>query len=117
MSAEIAPRYEEQMYGPCPVGADPRAFWPDPECSTDAEREAHRVACEAWERGERPSVDGPLCTLGGATYAFGLGVLTFTVSAEEREYMDAPAPHDGELQTWLDALLGGALDEDGGNRG
>lgn len=35
-------------------GGDPRDFKPDPECSTQEERAAHRAACEAWDRGERP---------------------------------------------------------------
>lgn len=33
-------------------GGDPRNFTPDPECSTDEEREKHRLACERWDRGE-----------------------------------------------------------------
>lgn len=43
-------------YGYFP-GGDPRSFDPDPECSTEEERAAHKAACEAWERGERP--EGP----------------------------------------------------------
>lgn len=35
-------------------GGDPRDFSPDPECSTEEEREAHRKACEAF------SADTPL---------------------------------------------------------
>lgn len=96
MSAHVPPRYEETTYGPCPVGADPRAFWPDPECSTPEEREAHRAACAAWERGERPAPEGPTCGVGGASYAFGLGVFTFTVSAEEREFMYGPGEPDDD---------------------
>lgn len=34
-------------------GGDPRRFSPDPECSTEAEREAHRVACARWDAGYR----------------------------------------------------------------
>lgn len=37
-------------------GGDPRRFTPDEECSTEAERELHRKHCEAWEKGERPTV-------------------------------------------------------------
>lgn len=33
-----------ECYGAFP-GGDPRDFTPDPECSTEAEREAHRRAC------------------------------------------------------------------------
>lgn len=32
-------------------GGDPRRFTPDPECSTEAEREAHRRACAVWNAG------------------------------------------------------------------
>lgn len=46
---------KEQMYGYFPGGAaDPRGFVPDLEVCTPEEIEAHRLACEAWERGERP---------------------------------------------------------------
>lgn len=37
------------------IGGDPRDFTPDPECSTEAERERHRLACDAWDRGEQVS--------------------------------------------------------------
>jgi hypothetical protein len=47
-------RSEDCGYG-CFHGGDPRLFSPDPECSTEKEREAHREACAAWERGERPT--------------------------------------------------------------
>ena len=51
---------ECQDYGAFP-GGDPRLFRPDPEASTEAERTAHKTACEAWERGECPTFDvGPL---------------------------------------------------------
>lgn len=45
-----------QTYGSF-MGGDPRDFEPDPECSTEAERAAHRRACEAAERGEPGSQD------------------------------------------------------------
>lgn len=35
------------------IGGDPRDFSPDPECSTEEERAAHKRDCEAWNRGER----------------------------------------------------------------
>jgi hypothetical protein len=44
-------------YGPY-VGGDPRTVHPDPDDSTPGERERHRQACEAWERGERQSSTG-----------------------------------------------------------
>ena len=33
------------------ITRNPHDFTPDPECSTAAERERHRSACEAWDRG------------------------------------------------------------------
>jgi len=39
-------------YGPY-MGGDPHTFTPDPQDSTEEERERHKRACEAWERGER----------------------------------------------------------------
>lgn len=47
----IAPLAEDSGYGFFP-GGDPRRFTPDPECSTEAERAAHKAACAAWDRGE-----------------------------------------------------------------
>jgi hypothetical protein len=44
----------ESMYGGFP-GGDPRLFHPDEEGRTDEEREAHRKACEAWDKGGRES--------------------------------------------------------------
>lgn len=41
----------DQVYGGF-MGGDPRDFVPDEDCSSPEEREAHRVACEAWSRGE-----------------------------------------------------------------
>jgi len=44
----------EITYGYFPGGGyDPRRFKPDVEVCTDAEVQAHRAACEAWDRGER----------------------------------------------------------------
>lgn len=39
-------------------GGDPRRFVPDHECCEPDELERHRQACAAWDRGERPDVDG-----------------------------------------------------------
>ena len=45
----------EQMYGHY-HGGDPRRFSPaEDECSPE-EIAAHKAACEAWERGERPDI-------------------------------------------------------------
>jgi len=57
VAAFLAQFVEQESYGAFP-GGDPRLFHPDPECSTAREREAHRLACEAWERGERPEIEG-----------------------------------------------------------
>lgn len=46
----------EAIYGYYP-GGDPRDFSPDPECCTAAELAAHKEACAAWERGERPQYE------------------------------------------------------------
>lgn len=56
-------------YGHFP-GGDPRTFTPDSDSMPD-ELEAHRLACEAWERGD---------TSGGhaAGQPFDGGILTFT---------------------------------------
>lgn len=43
-------RAEETIYGY--GGGNPHDFCPDPECSTPEERERHRLAIEAWDRGE-----------------------------------------------------------------
>lgn len=69
---------EEDLYGHF-YGGDPRDFRPDPECTSPEEREAHRAACEALNRGEpaevQPAARVPLP--GGAsgvrTGSFGLG--------------------------------------------
>lgn len=58
VAAFLRERGEESVYG---YGnpADPHGFTPDPECSTDEERERHRRACEAWDRGEPLDVTSP----------------------------------------------------------
>jgi len=43
----------ESGYGYFP-GGDPRDFFPDAECCSAEELAAHRAACDAWNRGERP---------------------------------------------------------------
>lgn len=45
----------EYGYGYFP-GGDPRLFSPDAESCTDAEIEAHRLACDAWDRGDQVCV-------------------------------------------------------------
>lgn len=100
------------------LGGDPRNFHPDPECSTDEEREAHRQACAAWDRGERPEIQGHIMIrdpiTGGlvmhiARNSFGLGT---TIDEEENE---PPEPWWDEDETEEDADepdLGCAEDEE-----
>jgi hypothetical protein len=49
-------KFAEEMvrpvYGPY-MGGGPRNFEPDPECSTEEQRERQLKAREAWERGQR----------------------------------------------------------------
>lgn len=46
---------EDSIYGHY-CGGDPRRFSPDVEECSPEEIAAHRAACEAWERGERPNI-------------------------------------------------------------
>lgn len=89
----IANRAEDSSYGFF-TGGDPRLFTPDAECSTSDEIAAHKAACEAWDRGERPeikrsgrvehislpatdkhpAIEGPALVCGGS---FGMGVQTY----------------------------------------
>lgn len=102
VAAFLSQFVDQESYGHFP-GGDPRLFRPDPECSTEREREAHREACAAWERGEQTDA-GPACgtiraLLGRdeepAPVGFGLGVYTYSdddVAAllqRVREAMDA----------------------------
>ena len=47
----------ESGYGAFP-GGDPRKFYPDDDAQTDETREAYRLACEAWNKGETKYVPG-----------------------------------------------------------
>lgn len=75
-------RGDEPCYGFF-LGGDPRLFTPDGESNTPEEIESHRVACEAWERGERPELR-PGCRLVGGDEAFGMGMTTM-VDEEMRD--------------------------------
>lgn len=83
---------EQSSYGHF-HGGDPRNFSPDPECSTDAEREAHRLACEQWNSGKREPLPGPHEPLsdgriGWVTKAgFGLGVSTY-IDEQARDWAE-----------------------------
>lgn len=86
---EFLPTDEEQVsYGAFP-GGDPREFSPDEECSTEAERAAHRAACDAWDRGEQIECVGgceerdvePGAEITAGAAAIRNGAATATVSA------------------------------------
>lgn len=97
----VLDRIEEDMnaysthYGSW-MGGDPRRFAPDPECSTPEEREAHRLACEAAERGDPGSrnLNSPFPGALHQDQRFGLGTTTFVDEGGEN------------LVTQLRALLG-----------
>ncbi len=56
-------------------GGDPRRFFPDEECCTPAELAAHKAACEAWNRGERPDPRTRACSPElGCERPYGIGV-------------------------------------------
>ncbi len=58
------------------IGGDPRKFFPDPEMSSPEEMQAHKEACKAWDRGERPEpatvINGP--GFHASVRPFGIGV-------------------------------------------
>jgi len=66
-----------QGYGFFP-GGDPRDFDPDPECSTEEEREAHRVACANFKAvlGGVPASHVQNAAGWATLIRFGLGVYT-----------------------------------------
>ena len=75
---------KDTLYGLFP-GGDPRNFEPDMECCTPEEIANHRLACEAWDRGE--GIDrGPSCATMGDGSAYnntGFGIGTYIVDWEE----------------------------------
>ena len=73
-------------------GGDPRDFFPDAEVCTAEEMAAHKAACEAWDRGERPPLDvhrHELVEYEGkqaiASYAGAFGMGTYSMRDEEAE--------------------------------
>ena len=73
-------------------GGDPRDFCPDGEVCTPEELAAHKAACAAWDRGERPECErhrhevverGETTIVASFAGAFGLG--TYSVRDEEAE--------------------------------
>lgn len=71
--ADIRQQGETTSYGHF-HGGDPRAFCPDPECSTEEERTAHQEACARWEAGNREPLPGPHVPLDHA----GVGWMTLS---------------------------------------
>lgn len=75
-------RAEESSYGYF-CGDDPRDFTPDAEVCCEAEIAAHRAACAAWARGERPELPRRVtATIRGDTASlqpsgYGMGITTF----------------------------------------
>ena len=60
-------------------GGDPRDFSPDPEASTEEERQRHLAACASWSAGKGNPNPAPQCAFmngGVAPAGFGLGVNT-----------------------------------------
>ena len=68
-------------------GGDPRLFTPDEECNSRTEIENHRLACEAWDRGDQQAIlagcvvmpDGHIRNIS----SFGLG--TYVMDDDEEE--------------------------------
>ena len=61
-------------------GGDPRAFTPDEECCSSEELENHRLACEAWDRGDEQVMMSGCVLLPNGRFKnisqFGLGTYT-----------------------------------------
>ena len=93
LAEEIHSRAEDSTYGYF-HGGDPRNFCPDPDASTEEERENHRLACEAYTVGKPDSnpFPAPHCAFmngGVAPKGFGLGVNNHV---------------DEELLSWADMI-------------
>lgn len=89
-------------------GGDPRKFHPDEEMCTAAEIAAHRAACAAWDRGERP---GPRVGDGGCRLGkpcprpYGIGVTIFDEEAPEEIGSDKDL-NETEDDEFMDVYLG-----------
>ena len=98
-----------QGYGAFP-GGDPRNFFPDHECSTEEEREAHRRACIIFAaHGALPPLDPDHLLVTDpagrllihiARCRFGLGVYTFDDGEPEEPSDNEPAP----ISAWYDEV-------------
>jgi len=82
----------EEVYGFFP-GGDPRRFAPDPDGSTEAEREAWREDCETWNRleamGAMPEPKPSCCRIenGMILTRNGYGLGTYSIVNEEADEM------------------------------
>lgn len=116
-------------YGAFP-GGDPRRFSPDPECSDPGERDAWRLACDAWAKAEKAGEPAPGSAPahettplpdGGWVHVtrtrFGLGVYSIPCddpACDEAQEHDPPEPDWGAEvngERWL-AAAREALDTD-----
>lgn len=73
-------------YGYFP-GGDPRNFTPDEEVDSPAELENHRLACEAWDRGDEQVIQSGCVVLPDGSIRnisrFGLGTYMYEDDEEE----------------------------------
>lgn len=79
-------------YGYFP-GGDPRNFFPDPECSTDKEREDHKAACDAWDAQQKSEPESPAGEWTGNIHLlhgkYGLGSYSIPPEAKYAEALEA----------------------------
>jgi len=65
-------------------GGDPNDFTPDPEASTEEERERHKAACESWNAGTGNPNPAPHCaTMNGGLAVNGFGLGTYVMRDEQ----------------------------------
>ncbi len=83
-------------------GGDPRNFTPDTECCSPDEIERHRLACEAWDRGDEEAIASGCVVLpdGGIVNisTFGLGVYMYWDDDDEEGSDDVNHEGAGETQ-------------------
>lgn len=99
---------------------NPHEFRPDPECTTDQERENHRIACAAYDRGEtvpeqgfKPDattfVNGVVVHQTGGPW--GIGTYTFIDDELSNALVDiralTPADYVGVRRGDLEKVIGG----------
>ena len=78
-------------------GGDPRNFFPDEECCSPDEIENHRLACEAWNRGDQVAITSGCVVMPDGRIRnisrFGLGTYTFEDDEEEGDAESAQPAH------------------------